>query len=90
MSEKHCQTCICGKRAPVQGETHRASGAYQPRGPGTIAWEERELAWSTYAGRYGRGQSAERIAERGGFGYHELTDLLGREPTTWAPEREVR
>ena len=32
-----------------------------------------------------RGQSAERIAERGGFGYWEITELLGREPNTWEP-----
>lgn len=37
--------------------------------------------------RYGAGQSAERLAERGGFGYWELTDLLGHEPKTWQPRR---
>ena len=70
-----------GRRAPVQGTPKK-------RGPGTIAWDEHVLAWSAYAVRYGRDQSAERIAERGGFGYAELTSLLGHEPKTWAPASE--
>ena len=76
--EKHCPTCICGRRAPVQGDRGG-------RGPGTIAWSEHLLAWSAYAGKYGRGQSAERMAERAGFSYLELVDFLGHEPTTWEP-----
>ena len=59
-------------RAPVQS----------PRG--TIAWAEHVEAWEQYAKRY-RGQSAERIAERGGFGYHELVTFLGRDPETFVP-----
>ena len=78
-SATHCPTCICGRRAPVQGERTL------PRGPGSITWEEHLLAWSGYAARYGTGQSAERIAERAGFGYDELTEFLGHEPTTWRP-----
>ena len=72
-----------GRRAPVQGEHNK-----RDRGPGTIAWDEHVLAWSAYAVRYGRDQSAERIAERGGFGYAELTSLLGHEPKTWTPASE--
>lgn len=77
MSERHCDTCLCGRRAPVQ--------AAHGHGPGTVSWEEHLLAWSNYATRYGTRQSAERMAERGGFGYGELADYLGREPKTWAP-----
>ena len=44
-----------------------------------------EQAWRDYAQRYGNDQSAERIAERGGFCYLELTDHLGHAPTTWEP-----
>jgi len=73
-----CPTCICGRRAPVQA-THEI------RGPGTISWEEHLLAWSGYASRYGTSQSAERLAERGGFSYAELLLYLRREPTTWEP-----
>lgn len=73
-----CPTCICGKRAPVQGD----SGS---KGPGSIAWSEHLLAWSGYAARYGTEQSAERIAERGGFGWGELLFFLGRVPETWEP-----
>lgn len=55
--------------------------------PGTISWEEHLLAYDGYFARFGGGQSAERLAERGGFGYGELREFLGREPTTWAPVR---
>lgn len=51
--------------------------------PGTVAWAEHELAWEEYARRYGRSQTAERLAQRGGFSWLELVVLLGREPTTW-------
>ena len=79
-----CATCICGRRAAVQGNSRIPKG--QPgHGPGTIAWAEHELAWSTYAARYGRTQSAQRIHERAGFCYLELTDFLGRAPETWVP-----
>lgn len=79
------------RRAPVQ-----AQGSYYlrpgdsrlagTRPPGSISWEEHEEAWRDYATRFGSGQSAERIAERGGFGFCELTDHLGREPKTWRSE----
>jgi len=54
-------------------------------GPGTVSWLEHLLAWSQYAARYGQSQTAERLAERGGFGYGEMTDYLGHEPATWSP-----
>ena len=73
-----CPTCICGRRAPVQGE-HRP----HERAAGTVTWAEHEEAYTAYAARYGTSQSAVRLAERGGFGYREMTDLLGHEPTTW-------
>ncbi len=82
MSEKHCETCVCGRRAPVQGD-HRT--CENPHGPGTVSWTEHCLAMSGYAREYGQGQTAERMAERGGLSYYELTLYLGREPTTWAP-----
>ncbi len=70
------------RRAPVQGEgwSPRKAGY---RAPGTITWAEHLEAFEVYAKRYGRDQSAERLAERGGFGFGELTMLLGHEPTTW-------
>lgn len=75
------------RRAPVQGRhliprmrTGAPGEAY-----GTVSWTEHEEAWRAYAKRYGTDQSAERIAERRGFGYAELTELLGHAPTTWRP-----
>lgn len=78
----HCPTCICGRRAPVQGEyASTRRGPAIP--PGTVSWEEHLAAYAVYAGRYGRSQSAEHLAARGGFGYNELTKFLGHEPKTW-------
>lgn len=56
-----------------------------PKPWGTIEWWEHEAVWAAYAKRYGTQQSAERINERGGFGYTEVVDFLGHEPTTWEP-----
>lgn len=50
-----------GRWAPVNGEPGRR-----------IPWATHEAAWRAYAAKYGRQQSAERIAERGGFGVVEL------------------
>ncbi len=79
MTQHDCPTCICGKRAPVQGEHGK-----DRRAAGTVTWEEYLEAYAVYAGRYGTRQSPERLAERMGFGYKEITDLLGHEPTTWS------
>lgn len=73
------------RRARVQGDTRIPKG--EPgRNVGSVAWSEHEEAWADYAKRYGGGQSAERIHERGGFGYRELVDHLKRAPTTWREE----
>jgi hypothetical protein len=79
LSEQHCTSCTCGKRAPVQENRKRG------KGPGSIAWAEHLKAWSGYAAEYGSSQSAERMAERGGFCYGELIMFLGHEPETWVP-----
>ena len=76
------------RRAPVQGEMRRdAKGkAVRPISwipDGTISWEEHEEAWRIYHARFINDQSADRIADRGGFGYSELCMFLGHEPTTW-------
>ena len=63
-------------RVPVQANRRLQ------KGPGTVSWEEHLEA---YAKRYGHYQTAECIAERGGFCYGELVEFLGREPTTWEP-----
>lgn len=79
MSEQaHCATCICFRRAPVQGD-HGKHG----KGPGSVSWAEHVEAWASYASRYGTSQSATRIAERCGFSYSELVTYLGHAPLTW-------
>lgn len=74
----NCPTCACGRRAPVQGDFGEPRHA-----SGTVAWVEHVEAYTEYAARFGTSQSAERLAQRGGFGYREITGLLGHEPTTW-------
>lgn len=78
------------RRAPVQGDGNWGMADGDPRKvgshpPGTVAWAEHLEAYVDYSRRYGTDQSAERLAERGGFGYSELTDHLGHEPKTWKP-----
>ena len=68
------------RRAPVQGEYHPRRRQVPA---GTIAWDEHVEAWEVYDAKYHSGQSAERIAERGGFCHEEVVEFLGREPDTW-------
>lgn len=72
-------------RAPVQGDLGIPKG--EPgRQAGTVAWAEHAEAYRGYAGLYGTSyQTAEQVAERGGFGYRELAKYLGHAPETWEP-----
>jgi len=64
------------ERVPVQAQHDKPAGS--------IAWSEHFLIWEMYAKKNGA-QTAERIAERGGFGYSEACNLLGRDLETWEP-----
>lgn len=44
--------------------------------PLSIPWHVAELAYSVYSALYGRGQSLERLAQRGGFGPCEMDNFL--------------
>lgn len=44
--------------------------------PLRIPWSVAELAYSVYSGRYGSGQSLERLAERGGFHASEMDEYV--------------
>lgn len=68
------------RRAPVQGDLFPHRGG---KSSGTISWSEHVEAWHAYSAIYGGSQSAERIAERGGFGHGELLRFLGRDPATF-------
>ncbi len=81
VATEHCPTCICGRRAPVQGQRSTTRG---DKPHGTVSWAEYEKAYADYAARFGTSQSAERLVERGGLGYWEMTDHLGHEPRTWS------
>lgn len=68
-------------RAPIQGEYDPDERKHYPRG--SISWEEHLEVWQAYDRKWRCGQSAERIAQRGGFGYREATELLGRPLATF-------
>ena len=50
------------KRFPIQGGL-------------TISWEAAQRAYDHYAKLYGRSQTLQRLAERGGFGIREFVEL---------------
>lgn len=70
------------RRCPIQGEYGRrmpmANGSSPVRSflPTDVDWRLAELAYSEYVNHGGRGQSLERLAERGGFGIEELVLFL--------------
>ncbi len=78
---------IENRRAPVQGDFTQVPGGEPGHkrytAAGTITWAEHLEVWEKYAARYGRSQSAERMAERQGFSKLEAEDLLGRPLATW-------
>jgi hypothetical protein len=73
------------QRTVVQGTGGRDATGRGPWKipPGTITWAEHLEVYEAYAKRFGRDQSPERMAERGGFGKDEAEMLLGRPLTTW-------
>jgi len=60
---------------PIQREWHR-DGRWGERCECSVPWWLAEVAYTEYVRLYGRQQSLERLAERGGFGREELLDLL--------------
>jgi hypothetical protein len=51
---------------PVMYDRHDSPG------PSQISWKLAEKAYSAYTARFGRGQTLERLADRGGFWANEL------------------
>lgn len=72
---------------PIQGEyRYDVSGDSRRMLPELrIPWSVAEVAYAEYALRYGRQQSLDRLADRGGFGRDEVLELLAQ-----AAEREVQ
>lgn len=67
---------------PIQGEhgtEYDAEGRitrHWERPAGRVPWAVAEAAYQVYARMYGRDQSLQKLAARGGFGWYELTWLL--------------
>jgi hypothetical protein len=67
---------------PIQGGNETEKRGQQSRyryAPCTVPWWLAEVAYESYVKSGGRGQSLERLAERGGFGRYELVGLIRRE-----------
>lgn len=62
---------------PIQAD-HASLDPYIKHPVSTIPWWLAEIAYEFYAERYGRQQSLERLAERGGFGREELVWMIRR------------
>jgi hypothetical protein len=72
----------CGKRLTDVGRRFPIQKA------GTVPWESAEKAYETYARLFGKSQSLERLAERGGFGVSEFCALfLGSNPAGCSREK---
>ena len=70
------------RRAPVQASPRAGKPA------GTVPWSTHVLAWEGYAlAGHGR-QSAERMSERGGFGYREMQCALAGHYNNFACEED--
>lgn len=68
------------KLFPIQGVYKNSEGKQIFNGEAThIPWWLAEIAYKEYSRRYGRSQTLERLAERGGFGRDELINLLREE-----------
>ena len=72
----------------MQGSYRNVGGRTRRQPDGSITWEEHLEVFEKYAAKYGREQSAERIAERWGFGKEEAETLLGRPLQTWEEARK--
>ncbi len=62
------------KLFPIQGE--HIHGFRANREAGHVPWAVAKAAYDVYSRLYGKDQSLERLAERGGFGWSELVWLL--------------
>ncbi len=77
-------TAADNRRAPVQGERGWDTRLYpDAKPPGSIDWDEHLAIYEIYAAKFGRSQTAECLADRGGFGYLEIVYLTGEPPKTW-------
>jgi hypothetical protein len=74
---------------PIQGESGTDSNQHWHRSAGQIPWSMAKQAYERYANLYGRDQSLETLAARGGFSWSEIAWLLsGQEEFTSLPFSE--
>ncbi len=74
------------RRFPIQGENvhsachkdelGRSVGRMPRRKAGWVPWAVAEAAYAVYSRRYGKDQSLEILAARGGFSWSELVGLI--------------
>lgn len=71
-----CAECVRDVRALYPEFPLQTSKPPTKPGPLTIPWSIAEQSWNAYAARYGKDQSVERMAERGGFSWWEMDNQL--------------
>jgi len=64
---------------PIQSGWQSSSEFKHIKDRSTIPWWLAEIAYEFYASRYGRTQTLERLAQRGGFCPDELVGLIRQE-----------
>ena len=64
---------------PIQGDLYRDIEGIIHKKSCTIPWWLAEIAYEYYSSLYGKGQSLERLAERGGFGRLELVRFIRKD-----------
>lgn len=70
-----CEICIARVRARFPEFPLQTNRQGQP-GPVSVPWVVAERAWARYSQLYGRDQSVEHLAQRGGFSWGEMDDLF--------------
>jgi hypothetical protein len=66
-----CDACVTRVRAKYPEFPLQTDWDVKP-GPVSVPWPVADRAWAAYSARYGRDQSVERLAQRGGFGWGEM------------------
>jgi hypothetical protein len=69
-----CPSCVAAVRSRYQEFPLQTTRGLT--GPTSVPWAVAEKAWAAYSAQYGRQQSVERLAQRGGFSWGEMDELF--------------
>jgi hypothetical protein len=69
-----CPSCVTAVRSRYKEFPLQSTRGLT--GPTSVPWAVAEKAWAAYSAQYGREQSVERLAQRGGFSWGEMDELF--------------